>query len=57
MPLEKLEDLFDEHPFLGLPVVEADGHLVGVVSRSAVDEALAGTRGIGQPETTGCLRR
>ncbi|WP_171169376.1 magnesium transporter [Ruegeria sp. HKCCA0370] len=40
MPLEKLEDLFDEHPFLGLPVVEADGHLVGVVSRSAVDEAL-----------------
>ncbi|WP_282022082.1 magnesium transporter [Ruegeria faecimaris] len=40
MPLEKLEDLFDENPFLGLPVVEADGHLVGVVSRSAVDEAL-----------------
>lgn len=40
MPLENLEDLFDEHPFLGLPVVEADGHLVGVVSRSAVNEAL-----------------
>ncbi len=40
MPLEKLQDLFDEHPFLGLPVVEADGHLVGVVSRSAVDAAL-----------------
>ncbi|WP_171206976.1 magnesium transporter [Ruegeria sp. HKCCA0235A] len=40
MPLEELEDLFDEHPFLGLPVVETDGHLVGVISRSAVDEAL-----------------
>lgn len=40
MPLEELEDLFDEHPFLGLPVVETDGNLVGVVSRSAVDEAL-----------------
>ncbi|CUJ84876.1 Magnesium transporter MgtE [Ruegeria denitrificans] len=40
LPLEELEDLFDEHPFLGLPVVEADGHLVGVISRSAVDEAL-----------------
>ncbi|WP_209505173.1 MULTISPECIES: magnesium transporter [unclassified Ruegeria] len=40
MPLEELEDLFDEHPFLGLPVVETDGTLVGVVSRSAVDEAL-----------------
>lgn len=40
MPLEELEDLFDQHPFLGLPVVETDGNLVGVVSRSAVDEAL-----------------
>ena len=23
--LDKLQDLFDEHPFLGMPVVEADG--------------------------------
>ena len=38
--LDELYDLFDEHPFLGLPVVEADGHLVGVVSRSAVDAAM-----------------
>ena len=38
--LDELEDIFDEHPFLGLPVVKADGQLVGVVSRSAVDNAL-----------------
>lgn len=37
--LDELQDLFDEHNFLGLPVVEADGTLVGVVSRSAVDTA------------------
>ena len=39
--LETLEDIFDEHPFLGLPVVNADGRLAGALSRSAVDEALA----------------
>ncbi len=38
-PLDDLRDIFDRHPFLGVPVVEADGRLVGVVSRSAVDEA------------------
>ena len=38
-PLDELEDLFERHEFLGLPVVEADGRLVGVVSRSAVAEA------------------
>ncbi len=37
--LDSLQDIFDQHPFLGVPVVEADGRLVGVVSRSAVDEA------------------
>ncbi len=37
--LDDLQDLFDRHGFLGLPVVEGDGHLVGVVSRSAVDAA------------------
>ncbi len=39
MPLDGLQDIFDKYPFLGVPVVEADGALVGVVSRSAVDEA------------------
>ncbi|MGB5558557.1 MAG: magnesium transporter [Paracoccaceae bacterium] len=38
-PLDELQNLFDEFPFLGLPVVEGDGRLVGVVSRSAVDTA------------------
>jgi magnesium transporter len=38
--LSVLEDVFDEHPFLGIPVVEADGRLVGVVSRAAVSSAI-----------------
>lgn len=38
-PLDDLRNIFDKYPFLGVPVVEDDGHLVGVVSRSAVDEA------------------
>jgi magnesium transporter len=38
-PLDDLLDIFGEHPFLGLPVVEADGRLVGVVSRAAVNYA------------------
>lgn len=37
--LDQLQDLFDKHPFLGLPVVEEDGKLVGVVSRASVDAA------------------
>ena len=37
--LSELEDLFEMHPFLGLPVVEADGQLVGAVSRTAVADA------------------
>lgn len=37
--LDDLEDLFNKHNFLGLPVVEADGKLVGVVSRTAVNDA------------------
>ncbi|MDE4174220.1 magnesium transporter [Phaeobacter sp. PT47_59] len=39
-PLDQLEDIFDEHPFLGVPVVDAEGILVGVVSRSALAEAV-----------------
>lgn len=38
--LSDLEDIFDKYPFLGLPVVEADGRLVGTVSREAVSHAL-----------------
>ncbi len=38
-PLDELRDFFDKHAFLGVPVVESNGKLVGVVSRSAVDIA------------------
>jgi len=37
--LDELQDLFDRHNFLGFPVVEADGTLVGAVSRQAVHDA------------------
>lgn len=39
LALNDLQDLFDKHPFLGLPVVESDERLVGVVARGAVDAA------------------
>ncbi len=38
-PLSDLEDFFERHPFLGVPVVDARNRLLGVVSRSAVAEA------------------
>lgn len=38
--LDHLRDIFEAHDFLGIPVVEANGKLVGAVSRYAVDEAL-----------------
>ena len=37
--LDRLEELFDTHAFLGVPVVDDANHLLGVVSRSAVAEA------------------
>jgi magnesium transporter len=39
-PLEELRDIFDRHRYLGLPVVD-DGKLLGVVRRTAVEEAIA----------------
>ncbi len=36
---EELVDLFDENPFLGMPVVDASGILLGVVSRLELAEA------------------
>ena len=38
--LGELEDLFDDHPFLGIPVVDPAGVLIGVVSRAALAEAV-----------------
>ncbi|MGV8985950.1 MAG: magnesium transporter [Cypionkella sp.] len=37
--LDELQDIFDSNGFLGLPVVDKDGRLAGVVSRSAVNYA------------------
>jgi magnesium transporter len=37
--LDELQDLFDRYNFLGFPVVEADGALVGAVSRQSVHDA------------------
>ncbi|MEM9175314.1 MAG: magnesium transporter [Myxococcota bacterium] len=37
--LDRLDEIFEETDFLGAPVVDLTGVLVGVVERSAVDEA------------------
>lgn len=37
--LDDLVDIFEEHPFLGMPVVDDSGHLVGVIRKAAVNEA------------------
>ena len=36
---DDLVDLFEEHPFLGIPVVDADGLLLGAVSRENIAQA------------------
>ncbi len=38
--LVQLKRLFDSHPFFGVPAVDSEGRLVGVVRRAAVQEAL-----------------
>ena len=45
-PLEQLTEFFDEHRYLGVPVVDADDRLVGVVRRRAVSEALGERQGM-----------
>lgn len=42
--LEELEDIFDEKNYLGLPAIDEEGQIRGVVSRRAVEEALSETR-------------
>ncbi len=36
-PLDELIDFFEKHAFLGVPVVDADGVLKGIIHREAVD--------------------
>jgi len=38
-PLRDLEQFFDRHPYFGVPVVDGDGTLVGVLRQNAVLEA------------------
>ncbi|MCA9863443.1 MAG: magnesium transporter [Thermomicrobiales bacterium] len=38
-PLEELEHLFNQHSFVGVPVVDAGGRLMGVVQRAATRRA------------------
>ena len=38
-PLDEVADFFETHDFFGVPVVDADGRLLGVVRQSAVAEA------------------
>ncbi len=39
MHQDELVDLFEENPFLGVPVVDADGILLGAVSRDSLSQA------------------
>ncbi len=39
--LDELNDFFDRHPFYGVPVIDEQHAIVGVVRRVAVEEALA----------------
>ena len=38
--VEKLHELFEEHSFVGVPVVDGDGVLVGIARRGDVEEAI-----------------
>lgn len=40
-PLDLLRELFERHPFLAMPVLDADRRMIGVVRRSAVESAIA----------------
>lgn len=41
MPLDELARFFDDYGFLGVPVIDGHGRLVGVIRRTAVKEASA----------------
>ncbi len=41
MPLDELAGVFREHPFVGLPVIESTGGLLGVVEHADVEQAVA----------------
>lgn len=39
-PVMEIENLFEQYHFLGLPVIDAEGRLLGIVDREASSEAL-----------------
>lgn len=44
MHLDELDDFFEQHRYLGVPVVDEKERLIGVIQRAAVHEALAERR-------------
>jgi len=40
LPLDDLREFFTEHQYLGVPVVNESGQMMGVVNRTAVEQAL-----------------
>ncbi len=40
--LDQLAQFFDRHPFFGVPAIDPENRLVGVIRKSDVEEALAG---------------
>ena len=55
-PLDELRAFFDQHHFFGVPVVDADQKLLGVLSRVAVEEALGDRAGRDYLRTQGIVR-
>ncbi len=44
-PLQELDDIFERYPFLGIPVVDETGVMVGVVRRADMEEAWGEAQG------------
>ncbi len=53
--LDHLAQFFDRHHFFGVPVVESDNRLVGVIRKSDVEEALAGRADVYSMELQGII--
>jgi len=53
--IDELEEIFDEHEFLGLPVVSDSGKLVGAISRADVADAARDRADIDQLRARGII--
>jgi magnesium transporter len=54
--LDDLRDFFDRHHYLGVPVVDAGSKFLGVLRRTAVEEALADRNADDYRKTQGIIR-